>query len=72
VIKEGLEAAGFIPEIQDLSYFQDDYGVKAGPNGDDDDVSEESDEEDWGEDEEEDWGEDEDEDEDEDDEDEAA
>lgn len=51
IIKAGLESAGFTPEIQDLSYFQDDYGLGAG--GDEIDSSD-SDEDDGGEQEEDD------------------
>lgn len=39
-ISEGLTRAGFSPEIRDLSFFQDDYGLKpidGADDGDDDD-----------------------------------
>lgn len=42
VIREGLESAGFKPEIKDLEFFQDDYGLKGG----DEDGDEEDDDED--------------------------
>lgn len=40
-IKDSLEAAGYIAEIHDLNWFQDDYGLKGdGPDDDDDDDDE--------------------------------
>ncbi len=39
-IKVGLESLGFKPEVHELSWFQDDYGLKVGEDedgGDDDD-----------------------------------
>jgi Zn-dependent M16 (insulinase) family peptidase len=38
VIKEGLESVGFKPEIKDLEFFQDDYGLEGGEeDGDEED-----------------------------------
>ena len=47
-IKEGLESVGFTPEIHDLDYFQDDYGLRAGDDDEDgdDEGGEEEEEED--------------------------
>ena len=50
-IKTGLDAAGFNPEVRDLASFQDDYGWKAGEDGDveadeDEDEDEDSDDDD--------------------------
>ena len=44
-ISDGLKGAGFKPEIRDLTYFQDDYGLKAvdGEDGEEEDVEVESD-----------------------------
>ena len=44
-IKIGLEAVGFKPEVHDLNWFQDDYGLKAG-EGEEDGVDDEDDEDD--------------------------
>jgi len=33
-IKTGLESLGFKPEVHELSWFQDDYGLKAGEDED--------------------------------------
>jgi hypothetical protein len=44
-ISEGLATAGFSPEIRDLNFFQDDYGLKPIDGADDND-EEDSDEED--------------------------
>jgi hypothetical protein len=41
-IKSGLESVGFAPEIKDLDFFQDDYGLGPAPGEGDD--SEEDDE----------------------------
>ena len=47
-ISDGLSDAGFAPEIRDLSYFQDDYGLKPidGEDDENEDNEEEEDEED--------------------------
>lgn len=49
-IKTGLESLGFKPEMHELTWFQDDYGLKAGEHGDDEDEAgdEDEDEEDEG------------------------
>ena len=41
---EGFESLGFKPQVKLLSYFEDDYGLKAGEDGDDGDDDEEEDE----------------------------
>ena len=41
---EGFEGLGFKPQVKLLSYFEDDYGLKAGEDGDDGDDDEEEDE----------------------------
>ena len=64
---EGFESLGFKPQVKLLSYFEDDYGLKAGDGEDDDDDDEEEDED--YEDDEEDDEDDEDEDDDDDDDD---
>jgi len=50
-IKSGLESVGFKPEIKDLDFFQDDYGLKLaagedGDEGEEEDEDEDDDEED--------------------------
>ncbi|KIX00400.1 uncharacterized protein Z518_10539 [Rhinocladiella mackenziei CBS 650.93] len=47
VISDGLSSAGFSPEIHDLNYFQDDYGLKP-INGEDDDNDDDDDDDDGG------------------------
>jgi hypothetical protein len=44
-IKSGLEASGFRPEIKDLDFFQDDYGLKPAAGEQQDSEEEEVDEE---------------------------
>lgn len=53
-ISDGLKGAGFSPEIHDLNYFQDDYGLKSTESDDDD---EEDDADDDGDDDDKDDGE---------------
>jgi len=43
-IKAGLESAGFSPEIHDLNYFQDDYGLTPIDEDDEDDEDEDENE----------------------------
>lgn len=45
-ISDGLKGAGFSPEIHDLNYFQDDYGLKPIDGDDDDDGNEDDDDDD--------------------------
>jgi hypothetical protein len=46
-IKSGLESVGFTPEIKDLDFFQDDYGLEpAAGEEDDSDEEDDADEED--------------------------
>jgi hypothetical protein len=48
-IKAGLESKGFKPEVHDLAWFQDDYGLKVDDAGDgdaDDDDDDDDDEDD--------------------------
>jgi hypothetical protein len=49
-IGNGLKSAGFSPEIRDLEYFQDDYGLKPidgeEQEGDDDEEEDEEDDDD--------------------------
>ncbi|KAK5943462.1 hypothetical protein PMZ80_004469 [Knufia obscura] len=47
-IKTGLESLGFKPEIHELSWFQDDYGLKAGEDEDGGDENEDEEEDDEG------------------------
>ena len=47
-IKTGLESLGFKPEMHELTWFQDDYGLKAGEDGNDEDGDEDEEEEDEG------------------------
>ena len=51
-ISEGLKGEGFSPEIHDLSYFQDDYGLTPinGEDDDNDDDDEDNEDDDEGED----------------------
>ena len=44
-IKTGLESLGFKPEMHELTWFQDDYGLKAGEDGNDEDEDEEEEDE---------------------------
>lgn len=55
-ISDGLKGAGFSPEIHDLNYFQDDYGLKS-TEGDEDEDEDEEDDADDGDDEDKDDGE---------------
>lgn len=52
-VKIGLESMSYKPEIHELSWFQDDYGLKAGNEedgeDDEDDDDEEGDDDDSGE-----------------------
>lgn len=47
-IKTGLESLGYKPEVHDLNWFQDDYGLKTDENDEegDNDEDEEDDDED--------------------------
>ena len=46
-IKSGLESVGFKPEIRDLDFFQDDYGLEGGEeDGDEEDEDDEDEDED--------------------------
>lgn len=56
-ISDGLKGAGFSPEIHDLNYFQDDYGLKSTEGDEDEDEDEEDDADDDGDDEDKDDGE---------------
>lgn len=50
VIKEGLEKVGFKPEIKDLEFFQDDYGLEGREEEDGEDEDEDEDGDDAGDD----------------------
>ncbi|EXJ70732.1 uncharacterized protein A1O5_05722 [Cladophialophora psammophila CBS 110553] len=44
-ITDGLKGAGFSPEVRDLNYFQDDYGLKPVDGEDEEEEDEEEEEE---------------------------
>ena len=45
-IKSGLDSAGFTPEVQELTYFQDDYGLHEVEGEDEDEEEDEDDDDD--------------------------
>lgn len=45
-VETGLKSLGFAPEVRELSWFQDDYGLKAGEGEDDNEDEEEDDDDD--------------------------